>query len=45
MSVVSRVFHKDVSKMSATKRVYELYVSNLLSMVERETVAASAAKG
>lgn len=45
MSVVSRVFHKNVSKMSATKRMYELYVSNLLSLAEREAMAASAAKG
>jgi len=44
MSVVSRVFHKNVSKMSATKRMYELYVSNLLSLAaEREAMAASAA--
>lgn len=30
MSVVSRVFHKNVSKMSATGRMCKLYVSNFL---------------
>lgn len=28
MSVVSRVFHKNVSKMSAMKQIYKLYISN-----------------
>lgn len=45
MSVVSRVFHKNVSKMSALMHIRELYVSNFLSLTEWETMAASAAKG
>lgn len=45
MSVVSRVFHKNVSKISMRKWMHAFYVSNLLSLIERKTVAASAAEG